>query len=1019
MENYQWRPLVFFLMVLLGIGLARSPANAQYFGRNKVQYETFDFKILYTDHFDVYFYAEEREAASQVARLAERWYARISRILNVDLKGRQILILYSSSPHFQQTAAIPGIIGEGTGGVTESLKRRIVLPMAASLAETDHVVGHELVHAFHYQITSQSHPQYAQQTPTAFRIPLWLTEGLAEYISIGPKDTHTAMWMRDAVREEKLPEVKNLEDPQYFPYRYGHSVWAYITGRWGDVEVERIMKGIGKTGDYQSVLKKTLGVELEQLGEGWRQALKDKAAHIASETKIKEEPSMEVIEGTKQNRLNVSPALSPDGQQVVFLSTKDLFSVEMYLADAETGEIEEKLTETAVDPHFESLKFIKSSGSWDFDGKRFVFSAVSAGQPVLSIISLPDGNKEKEVRFPGLGEILNPTWSPDGRYIAFSALEGGLTDLYLYDLERDQHEKLTDDHYSDVHPAWSPDGKHIAFVTDRFSTDLTLLELGSYELALMNTETRDIKRIKAFAGAKNINPAWSPDSRSLFFVSDQNGISNIYQIDLETMDIEQVTNLYTGVSGITGLSPAISVARKTGRLTYCVYESSTYSIHSMDLADVQKRDEIIARLEREDPALLPPRESYRGELASLLTNPLFGLPEEREYEVEDYQPKLTLDYIAPPQIAIGADRFGTYGGGGISLFFSDVLGYHSLYTMAIVSTDIEESAALVGYQFSKYRWNLGLVAQRIPYVTGGFASGIGTVQGEPAEIQEELTFAQINYKIEALADYPFNQSQRFELSAGYNYINFDREVRTRAYSLISGAKIVDQTEDLEAPESLHFGTATAALVYDTSFFGATSPILGQRYRFEVSPLIGNITYFNVIADFRRYFMPFRPLTLAFRVLHFGRYGEGAEDERLYPLFIGYQTLVRGYNTGSFSAEECGTGDGCRVFDRLAGSKMIVFNTELRFPVFNVLGLGKGYYGILPVELAAFFDGGLAWTSQDRAWFLEGGDRKPVFSAGLTLRMNVFGYAILGVSATHPFNRPNKDWVFQFMFTPGF
>jgi hypothetical protein len=158
MENYHRRPLVFFLLVLLGIGFARLQANAQYFGRNKVQYETFDFKILYTEHFDVYFYAKEREAATQVARLAERWYARISRLLNVDLKGRQILILYSSLPHFQQTAAIPGIIGEGTGGVTESLKRRIVLPMAASLAETDHVVGHELVHAFHYQITSQSHP---------------------------------------------------------------------------------------------------------------------------------------------------------------------------------------------------------------------------------------------------------------------------------------------------------------------------------------------------------------------------------------------------------------------------------------------------------------------------------------------------------------------------------------------------------------------------------------------------------------------------------------------------------------------------------------------------------------------------------------------------------------------------------------------------------------------------------------------------------------------------------------------
>ncbi len=1016
-SNY--RLLILILLFFSGIGLIVSSAHAQYFGRNKVQYESFDFKVLHTKNFDVYFYPEEEKAAIMAARSAERWYARISRILNHELGSRQILILYSSSPHFQQTTAIPGIIGEGTGGVTEMLKRRIVLPMAASLAETDHVVGHELVHAFQFDITAQDHPRYAAQTPTAFRLPLWFVEGLAEYLSIGTSDPHTAMWMRDAVRREALPMVKNMNNPnKYFPYRYGHSLWAYITGRWGDDQVERIMKAVGKTGDYESVLKKTLGVKLEELSQGWHQALKNKSQAIASRTEVRKDSGRLLFEATRENRLNVSPALSPDGKQIVFLSSRDLFSIDMYLADAGTGEIKEKLVETAVDPHFESLKFIKSSGSWDSEGQRFVFGAVSGGQPVLTILAVQEVEKIKEVRFPQLGEILNPTWSPDGRYIAFSALEGGLTDLYMYDLDEDSLEKLTDDPYADLHPTWSPDGNSIAFVTDRFSADLTLLDLGYYELALLDPAARDIERVKSFSGYKNINPEWAPDSRSLFFISDQDGISNIYQMELTTGDIKQITNNFTGVSGITGISPALSISRKSGQLAFCLYQDNGYSIYTLDPASGQHANEETIQVEELRPAVLPPREQMAGELAALLTNPLFGLPAEKDYAIEDYQPKLTLDYIAPPQVAVGVDRFGTYGAGGIALFFSDILGYHSLYTMATVSTDIQNSAALVGYQLSKYRWNLGLVAQRTPYVTGGFASGIGTVQGEPARIQEEQIFRQVNYRVEALADYPFNQAQRFEISGGYNYINFDRELRTRAFSLITGAELIDQEEDLSAPDSLHFGVASAALVYDSSFFGATSPILGQRYRFEVSPLVGSITYYNVLADYRRYFMHFRPFTLAFRALHFGRYGAGAEDNRLYPLFIGYQTLVRGYNTGSFSAEECGSEDDCYAFNRLLGSKMIVVNAEIRFPVFNLLGIGKGYYGILPVELAAFLDSGLAWRSDDKAWFL-GGERKPVFSAGFTFRMNVFGYAILGVSLSHPFNRPKKDWVFQFMFTPGF
>ena len=166
-------------------------AHAQYFGRNKVQYESFNFQIFKTDHFDLYYYPDETEAAKLAARLAERWYARLSRFFNHDLRGRQVLILYASAAQFRQTNAVEEIIGEGTGGLTESLKRRIVLPMAGSLAETDHVIGHELVHAFQFDMTTR--PGASPGTTGANRLPLWFIEGMAEYLSIGPIDANTAM----------------------------------------------------------------------------------------------------------------------------------------------------------------------------------------------------------------------------------------------------------------------------------------------------------------------------------------------------------------------------------------------------------------------------------------------------------------------------------------------------------------------------------------------------------------------------------------------------------------------------------------------------------------------------------------------------------------------------------------------------------------------------------------------------------------------------------------------------------
>jgi len=360
-----------------------------------------------------------------------------------------------------------------------------------------------------------------------------------------------------------------------------------------------------------------------------------------------------------------------------------------------------------------------------------------------------------------------------------------------------------------------------------------------------------------------------------------------------------------------------------------------------------------------------------------------------------------------------------------------MLGYHNLVGMFQLSSRIQDSAALVGYQNSRSRLNWGAVAQRIPYVTGGFARSLDSFGGQPVILEQEFIFRQINYQFSGFAAYPFNQVRRFELSAGYSLIDYDYEIRTSAITF-DGFELFREKEKLPSPDSLHFGFGTAALVYDSSFFGATSPILGQSYRLEASPYIGSIDFFTMLADYRRYLMPVRPFTLAVRFLHFGRYGKGGEDNRLYPLFIGYESLVRGYNTGSFTVGEVEDATNPFDFNSLFGSKMLVANVELRFPLFQVLGIGKGYYGVFPIDFIAFYDAGLAWWDDNdlydefgalvetdrKARFLDGG-RNMISSVGVGLRANVFGYLILGVNYVYPFDRPLKGWHFQFTLSPGF
>src|SRR6516225_847601 len=230
------------LSAMLAFLFAAVPVSAQYFGRNKVQYKDLKFQVLQTEHFDVYFYPQGKSGVDISARLAERWYARLSRIFAHKLRGRQPLVLYASHPDFEQTNAIPGELNEGTGGVTEPLRRRIVLPLAGPLVDTDHVIGHELVHAFQFDMTSLvGTPQTCRGCSGAERLPLWFIEGMAEYCSLGPVDPNTAMWLRDAVRLDGLPSIEELDNPKYFPYRWGQAFWAYVGGRWGDTVIRRLL----------------------------------------------------------------------------------------------------------------------------------------------------------------------------------------------------------------------------------------------------------------------------------------------------------------------------------------------------------------------------------------------------------------------------------------------------------------------------------------------------------------------------------------------------------------------------------------------------------------------------------------------------------------------------------------------------------------------------------------------------------------------------------------------------------
>ena len=1002
-------------LALLGALLCgtSNPADAQYFGRNKVQYEKFDFRILRAPHFDHYFYPAESLVVHDAGRMAERWYTRHSDMFRHTF-DRKSIVFYADQPDFQQTNVIGDELSEGTGGVTEGLRTRVVMPMTGIYADNDHVLGHELVHVFQYSVAESGPGGLARLGA----LPLWLIEGMAEYFSLGRDNALTAMWLRDASERDRLPTIKQLTtDSRFFPYRYGQALWAYVGGRWGDravVDVYRMSLRVG----FEEGIRRVLGVSTDSLSKDWIAATRRAYLPVLEGRTRPTAAGDAVVQSTrKSGDMNLAPTVSPDGRLVAFYARRGLFEIELFVADATTGRVIKKLAGPTSNTHFDAITFIASSGAWSPGSDKFAFIAQSEGNHEIAILDVASTNIEQRLRVPNIGAISNVAWSPDGRTIAFSGQSGGLSDLYLIDRAAGSVRQLTNDRYADIQPTWSPDGRTIAFSTDRGAqTDFTTMTFSPLQLGTIDIATGRVSVFSPFARGKHLNPQFAPDGQSLFFISDQDGFADIYRLQLASGATSRVTRLSTGVSGITDISPALSVAPTTGRMLFSVFEDQGYAIYALDSSRT-RGEPVVLGAAVATAAVLPPGDTPgRSTVTQYLKDPLTGLVAGTDFTILPYKSSFSLDAIGQPTLGVSAGGpLGAGVAGGVSFLFGDQLSDKQIGVGISANGQIQDIGGQVVYQNLKNRWNYFGALQHTPYLTGFYGGSTGSTQ--------DLILTRIFVDQATVGTaYPFSTTRRIEFTGSGTRLAYSSEIQT--YDRFGNP--ISSTRGQSPYPTSYYGTGSVAYVGDNSYSAFTNPIQGARYRLEASPTFGSLVYTSALADYRKYLF-MRPLTFAVRGMHFGRYGRDSDDStRMYPLFLGEETIMRGYGYGSIDQEECtasfasGLPGNCPAFSRLLGSRLGLVSAELRIPLFGVPEYGLINFPYLPLTLSPFFDAGQVWSRADSPTFelAKDGGRGIVTSAGVSARVNVLGYAILEFYAARPFQRPTKQWVYGIQLAPG-
>lgn len=1028
------------ILVLMSFVAVANLLSAQYFGtfgKNKPNYESFEYEVEQTPHFEIYHYLKNPERLRELASQSEQWYEMHQNVLHDTIHGKNPLIFYNDHADFQQTNAIGGSIGVGTGGVTEAFKNRVIMPLAMSNQQTHHVLGHELVHAFQYNMILNGDSTSLRNLGN---LPLWLVEGLAEYMSIGSVDANTAMWMRDAVLNDDVPTIKKLNNPKYFPYRYGQAFWVFLTGLKGDDIIEPFFTSVAKHG-FDDACLKVLGMSRENLSELWVSTI---TQHFGGMMGDKKENFVgkELVNKDNAGRLNISPVISPNGRYVAFLSERDLFSIDIFLADARTGKVIRKIASAAKEGHIDDYSYIESAGTWSPNSKEFAFVAISKGRNILVIKEALTGKTIDEIELEKVPAFTNPAWSPDGKTIVLTGLVNGQVDLYSVHVKTARVQQLTNDPFSEMHPFWAADGNSILFSTDQRSIEQGRVNgRWAFNLAKLDIESNTIEHFDVFPGADNLNPV-QDTTGNIIFLSDRDGFRNIYKYEPTTGKVYQLTQFLTGVTGITTFAPAMSIERRRDGVVFSHYLKNEYTVYRAKPEDFNPVE--VDPNDVDFAAAQLPRVNKRA--LSLVDNQLSLLDQRgslgaTEISSQPYKSKFKLDYASGSTgIGIGtSNTFGTTTGlaGGVDLLFSDIVGNNQLLTSISLNGEITDFGGAVAYINRKNRVSWGAQLSHIPFRSANFQGRfLDTLQ-----ISDDLGILTDHWVIDltrvfedragVFAQYPFSKSLRVEAGASFARYS-SRTERIDNYYDEFGRLIAQDKEKIDAAfPGFNLWDIEAALVGDNSSFGFTAPIQGHRYRVGVEQVFGEFNYTAATADYRIYKF-LRPVSLAFRALHYGRYGEQSDD--LFPLYIGSPWYLRGYNTGA--ADEILAKNG-KSFNQLLGSKMLVSNFEVRIPFTGPEQLAMIKSKFLLTDLNFFVDGGVAFYDIDQLSgpvyqvdangkpiigndgnpLTQRSQARPLFSAGASVRLNLFGAMILEPYYAFPLLKETRG-VFGLNIIPG-
>lgn len=880
-------------------------------GQNKIVYDTFDWSIYSSTHFQIHYYSREKESLQKVTSMAESAYDELSRRLNYQIAKPIPLIYYATHAEFEQNNVILNFIPEGVGAFAEPARNRMVLPIDVPDEKLQALIQHELTHVFEYEVLFGGRLSRVLSS----NLPTWFMEGLASYLG-NDEDDKDRMFVRDAVNSDLIPPITKVQIEGYPAYRYGHAVFDFMEAEWGKDAVRDFVfeyrSFLGR--DVAVALRRTFEIEPDEFDLKFRRYLRKKYLPLlATKGEASEYGERFRVGPFYNNSIEIGAAPSPSGDFIATMTTYKE-NLDIALLAVKGRKLYKNLSPGRTTRYEYIVGQYLSTGpdtgrdlAFAPDGDRIaVFGRHERGRKLM-IFSARGGGLLERIAVPP-DVPLSPAFSPDGKSVAFAGTLGGNRDIFLLDLATKTTRNLTNDASYDGGPVFSPDGLYV------YHSKIVngLSKIVRFPLS----DPTKVEQVTWGEGSDE-DPAFSPDGKRLYFASSRGGIYNIYGQDLATGEVVQ----YTDVIGMA-IGPGAFVGPDgQEKIAFTGYQAQRFQIYVLDAKKPFKRL---------DEKALAPAPLPTTAVASFVPAVEVSIDPEKVKRPKGF--KLFLEN-ASVQAGVASDQtFLSLA----DLEFSDMLGNQRVsFIFDSVSTF---SNFRLGYFNLKHRLEWGIQA----YDLRTFYYSLNLDDGQ---VDRRRTYKETVLSI--LGAYPFSRYTRFEANVGFlsRTLDFPSYVTNADGTQF---QIFDQRTD-------NVPTGGVALSYDATQYKYFGPHAGHRvdihYQYTPDLKDGGTLSRDLFVDARKYLPISRRMLFAFRL--FAARSDGTVPNIYY---LGGLDTLRGFD-----------------FRTQIGNRIFYLNSEFRFPLVDVIS--TPIFLIRGVRGHIFLDVGGAWLSGQSFQFWDGSSNR--------------------------------------------